>query len=159
MVQEMYVRSLSTRDIEDLFRDIQGELLLSRSAVSEMTEALGDEYEAFGLRDLSGFEVGYLFLDEVYESMRVLRGPNEEILVACGITAEERWILLHLLLGNKGSQLRDMVKRGLNIPLTIPSYGTPGLIRAIEEIWPRSLKQHCLVHKMRNNAPFFTMPS
>ena len=43
LVQEMYARGLSTRDIEDLFRDAQGERLLSRSAVSEMTEALWKE--------------------------------------------------------------------------------------------------------------------
>jgi len=156
LVQEMYVRGLSTRDIEDLFRDIQGESLLSRSAVSEMTEALWKEYEAFCQRDLSGFKVVYLFLDAVYESMRVLRGPNEGILVAWGITAEGRKVLLHLTLGNKESHeswlalLRDMVKRGLNIPLMITSDGAPGLIRAIEEVWPRSLRQRCLVHKMRN---------
>jgi transposase-like protein len=43
LVQEIYVRGLSARDIEDLFRDIQGESLLSLSAVSEMTEALWKE--------------------------------------------------------------------------------------------------------------------
>jgi transposase-like protein len=70
LVQEMYVRGLSTRDIEALFEDLQGAPLLSRSEVSEKTEALWKEYEAFGQRRLDGFEVEYLFLDAVYESMR-----------------------------------------------------------------------------------------
>src|SRR5512139_106015 len=47
LVQEMYVRGLSTRDIEALFEDIHGERLLSRSAVSDMTQALWKEYQAF----------------------------------------------------------------------------------------------------------------
>jgi putative transposase len=34
LVTEMYARGLSTRDTEDAFRDVTGELLVSRSAVS-----------------------------------------------------------------------------------------------------------------------------
>lgn len=47
LIQEMYVRGLSARDIEDLFRDAQGEAWLSWTAVSEMTKKLWKEYEAF----------------------------------------------------------------------------------------------------------------
>jgi putative transposase len=47
LVQEMYARGLWTRDIEDLFQDAQGQRFLSRSAVSEMTEALWKEYKLF----------------------------------------------------------------------------------------------------------------
>jgi putative transposase len=156
MVQEMYARGLSTRDIEDLFQDAHGKPLLSRTAVSEMTEALWEEYESFCQRDLSGFEVVYLFLDAVYESMRFYRGPKEGLLAAWGITRGGHRVLLHLTLGNKESyedwreMLRDMVKRGLKPPVTITSDGAPGLIGAIEQVWPKSLRQRCLVHRMRN---------
>ena len=156
LVQEMYARGLSTRDIEDLFQDAQGQPLLSRTAVSEMTEALWEEYESFCQRDLSGFEVVYLFLDAVYESMRLNRGPKEGLLAAWGITRDGHRVLLHLMLGNKESYehwrdlLRDMVKRGLKPPVTITSDGAPGLISAIEQVWSKSLRQRCLVHKMRN---------
>jgi putative transposase len=156
LVQEMYARGLSTRDIEDLFQDAQGQPLLSRTAVSEMTEALWEEYESFCQRDLSGFEVVYLFLDAVYESMRFYRGPKEGLLAAWGITRDGHRVLLHLMLGNKESyedwreMLRDMVKRGLKPPVTITSDGAPGLIGAIEQVWPKSLRQRCLVHRMRN---------
>ena len=44
---EMYERGLSTRDIEALFADKNGASLLSRTAVSEITERLWAEYEAF----------------------------------------------------------------------------------------------------------------
>ena len=40
LVVEMYARGLSARDIEDAFRDVTGELLISRSAVSEITGRL-----------------------------------------------------------------------------------------------------------------------
>src|SRR5204863_533283 len=52
---EMYARGLSTRDIEAVFADANGRSLLSRTAVSEITERLWAEYEAFASRDLSEF--------------------------------------------------------------------------------------------------------
>ena len=44
---EMVARGLSTRDIEGAFKEATGERLLSKSAVSEMTDVLWQEYEAF----------------------------------------------------------------------------------------------------------------
>ena len=41
---EVYARGLSTRDIEDAFTDEAGRRLLSRAAVSEITERLWAEY-------------------------------------------------------------------------------------------------------------------
>jgi hypothetical protein len=39
---------LSTRDVEDCFRDLStGEPLLSRTAVSEITDQLWEDYRAF----------------------------------------------------------------------------------------------------------------
>ena len=40
LVMEMYARGLSTRDIEDTLRDNAGELMISRTGVSQITEAL-----------------------------------------------------------------------------------------------------------------------
>jgi hypothetical protein len=37
-VTKMYARGLSTRDLEDAFRDAIGEMLISKSAVSEITD-------------------------------------------------------------------------------------------------------------------------
>ena len=43
-----------------------------------------------------------------------------------------------------------MRRRGLGDPLLVVCDGAPGLTRAIEECFPRSLRQRCLVHKLRN---------
>src|SRR5438094_7206937 len=47
---------------------------------------------------------------------------------------------------------RDMRRRGLPDPLLVISDGAPGIIRALEECFPRALRQRCLAHKMRNLA-------
>ena len=43
-----------------------------------------------------------------------------------------------------------MVRRGLRPPVSITSDGAPGLLRAITETWPKSLRLRCWVHRMRN---------
>jgi hypothetical protein len=47
---------------------------------------------------------------------------------------------------------QDMRGRGLGDPLLVVSDGGPGIIRAIEECFPRSARQRCLAHRMRNLA-------
>ena len=79
---EMYARGLSTRDIEIALEEATASRLLSRTAVSQITEVLWAEYEAFAERDLSSFEVEYLFLDAVYESLRQQGGGKEGNLCA-----------------------------------------------------------------------------
>lgn len=156
LVMEMYARGLSTRDIEETFTDEDGCCLISRSAVSEVTDALWEEYEAFTKRDLSVFDIAYLFLDAVYEPMRLFKNPKEGILCAWAILVTGEKVLLHMDLGNKESYqcwqsfLRNMVQRGLPVPLSITSDGAPGLLKALDEIWPLSLRIRCWAHKMRN---------
>ena len=153
---EMYTRGLSTRDIEDAFREVTGDLLLSRTAVSAITDQLWEDYQAFSERDLSCFKVEYLFLDGVYESLRRLAGLKEGVLVAWGICRDGQKVLLHMALGNKESYtawqdfIRNMQGRGLPAPILVATDGAPGLIRAVDEAWPNSLRQRCLAHKIRN---------
>ncbi len=45
---------------------------------------------------------------------------------------------------------QDLRRRGLPDPLLVVSDGAPGLIRAIEECFPRAARQRCLAHKLRN---------
>lgn len=154
---EMYARGLSTRDIEALFADADGRSLLSRTAVSEITEHLWAEYEAFASRDLAEFEVVYLFVDGIAERLH-LGQPREAVLAAWGTMADGKRALLHLAPGTKEDTasckefFQDMRRRGLPAPLLVASDGAPGVIRAIEECFPRSVRQRCLVHKLRNLA-------
>jgi putative transposase len=153
---EMYIRGLSTRDIEQALEEATGDRLLSRTAVSTISDRLWEDYEAFCERDLSDFEIEYLFLDGVYESLRREAGVKEGVLVAWAICRDKRKVLIHMALGNRESYsawldfIRDMARRGLQIPIMITTDGAPGLIRAVEETWTDSLRQRCLKHKMSN---------
>ena len=156
LVTEMYARGLSTRDVEDAFTDATGECLISRTAVSEVTDSLWREYEAFAERDLADFDVAYLFVDAVYESLRQQADCKEAVLVCWAICEDGRKVLLHLALGNKESYecwrefFQSMKKRHLRTPITITTDGAPGLLRAVSEAFPHSLRLRCWFHKMMN---------
>ncbi len=155
LAMEMYARGMSTRDVEDAFRDATGELLLSRTAVSEITDQLWEQYEEFTNRDLSDISVEYLFVDAIYESLRRW-GAKEAVLVAWGIDTEGRKHLLHLAVGNKESEdcwvefCRHMVARGLRQPTSITSDGASGLINAIKGVFSKSIRIRCWYHRLGN---------
>ena len=152
---EMYARGLSVRDIEAAFTDPSGRSVLSKSAASALTERLWQDYESFAGRELTEFKVVYLFVDGVAERLH-LGQPREAVLAAWAITESGHKVLLGLTPGTKEDTascrdfLRDMKARGLIDPLLVATDGAPGLIRAVEEVFSRSLRQRCLAHKVRN---------
>ena len=154
---EMLARGLSVRDIEDAFKDESGRLLLSRTAVSELGERLWADYQDFATRDLSEYDIAYLFVDGIAERIRPGQ-RREPVLAAWGFTAEGRKVLLSLMAGSKedaetvSAFFQDMRGRGLGDPLLVVSDGAPGIIKAIETCFPRSARQRCLAHRMRNLA-------
>jgi putative transposase len=155
LVTEMYARGLSTRDVEDAFRDSTGELLISKSAVSEITDRLWEDYQEFIARDLSEIDVEYLFVDAVFESLR-RHGAKEALLVAWCIASDGRKHLLHVAVGNKESQacwsefFRNLLARGMRLPTTITSDGAPGLVKSITVCFPASIRIRCWFHRLAN---------
>jgi len=153
---EMYARGLSTRDIEDALVDATGDMLLSRSSVSKVTDILYEEFESFQNRDLSIYQVEYLFLDGIYESLHKRFGMKQSVLCAWGITRDGEKVLLHIDLGLRESYddwlnfLRDMINRGLPTPTSITSDGAPGLMKAIDAVFPKSIRIRCWFHRMEN---------
>jgi putative transposase len=155
LVNEMYARGLSTHDVGDAFRDATGELLISESKVSQITDRLWEDYQGFIARDLSEIEAEYLFVDAVFESVRRHRA-KQALLVAWCIDSGGRKHLLHLAIGNKESEswwtefFRDLVNRGLRLPTTVTSDGAPGLVKAIGVCFPSSIRIRCWFHRLAN---------
>jgi transposase-like protein len=147
---------MSDRDVEDLWREAFGRQVLSKSAVSELSGALVPQFEEWRSRDLSPLSIVYLFLDGIFLAVRQGTDEKEGVLAAYGITREGKKVLLHLALGARESytdwlsMLQDMTNRGLKAPLLVIRDGRPGLKKAVAEMWPGILQQHCQVHKMRN---------
>jgi transposase-like protein len=156
LVRGMYVRGLSTQDVEDLYGERFEQSRLSKSTVSRITQKLNGDFEAWRKRDLSDLNVLYLFLDGQYHAARQGTDEKEGVLSAYAILEDGRPVLLHLDLGPRESYdawlsfLQDMVARGLKDPLLVILDGAAGLHKAVKRMWPRAFRQRCQVHKMRN---------
>jgi transposase-like protein len=155
LLVEMYAGGMSQRDIEEGLEKALGHFLLSQSTGSELTDTLRQEYEAFRTRDLSGYDIAYLFLDAVYEPLRRW-GSKLGVFCVWAICVDGRKVLLALSTANSESYescleaLRDLLKRGLQTPVTITTDGAAGLTKAIDAIWPKALRIRCWFHKMQN---------
>jgi putative transposase len=154
MVIGAFVRGLSMRDVESLCEQA-GLGKLSKSTASRICSELRERFGAFKRRDLYDVQLAALFLDAVFLSVRP-DGPKEGVLVAWGFTAEGERVLLSVMLGMRESHEdwlelgRDLIARGLGAPMLIVADGAPGLIKAVEQCWPASDRQHCAVHRVRN---------
>jgi putative transposase len=154
MVIGAFVRGLSMRDVESLC-DQAGLGRLSKSTAARICTELRERFAAFGRRDLYDIHLASLFLDATFLAVRP-NGPKEGVLVAWGFTTDGERVLLAVMLGMRESHedwlalARDLIARGLGAPMLIVADGAPGLIKAIEQCWPASDRQHCAVHRVRN---------
>jgi transposase-like protein len=149
-----YVRGLSDRDIESLAREA-GLGSISRTAVSTVCKELRDRYRAFRAKSLGEVRLLSLMLDAIFLPVRP-DGPKEGVLVAWGFTTDGDRVLLDVCLGQRErtedwTELgRGLTRRGLRSPLLVVTDGAPGLIRAVDELWPDADRQRCTVHRLRN---------
>ncbi|NOT54283.1 MAG: hypothetical protein HOP18_06725 [Deltaproteobacteria bacterium] len=129
--------------------------MLSQSTVSELTETLQEEYEAWRVRDLSHEPVASLFIDTVYEPLRRW-GQKTGVLWGGAIGEDGRKVFLSLSTTNSESYasclevVRGLAKRGMQVPVTITTDGATGLTKAIDAMWPQSVRMRWWFHKMRN---------
>jgi putative transposase len=154
LVVGAFVRGLSMRDVEALCEEA-GLGKVSKSTASRVCRELSERFAAFCRRDLSGIRLVALFCDAIYLPVRPA-GAKEGVLCAWGITAEGGRALLAVSLGMRESEEdwtalgRDLTARGLPSPLLVVADGAPGLIAAVEQLWPRADRQRCTVHRLRN---------
>jgi putative transposase len=156
LVIASFVRGLSVRDVEATLAEALGDqAAVSKSTVSAICGAIKEEYEAWARRRLDDVTLDYLFLDASFFRMHP-GSPAEPVLAAWGITTDGKPAFIGLAPGTGESfdawqdfpaGLRD---RGLASPLLVISDGAAGLIGAIEQVYPKALRQRCLVHRARN---------
>ena len=152
-----FVRGLSVRDIEATLAEALGsEATLSKSTVTRICEAIKDEFEAWGARDLAGVDLDYLYLDGSHFKFHA-GSPAEPVLAAWGITTDGQPQFVGLAPGAAESPTTPGTTsspiwspEGWRAPLLVISDGAPGLIGAAETVFPHSLRQRCLIHRARN---------
>src|SRR6516225_1708076 len=153
LVIASFVRGLSVRDVEATLADALGDqAAISKSTVAQVCQAIKTEYDIWARRPLGTVVLDYLFLDASFFRMHP-GSPAEPVLAAWGITTSGKPAFIGLAPGTGESFdawkdfLADLRDRGLASPLLVISDGAAGLIGAIEQIYPKALRQRCLVHR------------
>jgi putative transposase len=158
LVIASFVRGLSVRDVEAALAEALGDqAAISKSTVSAICAQIKDEYQRWAVRRLDDVMLDYLFLDASFFKMHP-GSPAEPVLAAWGITTGGKPCFVGLAPGSGESAdawkffLDDLRDRGLASPLLVISDGAPGLIGAIEQAFPKALRQRCLIHRSRKDS-------
>ena len=156
VVQEAYVRGISTRKVDDLVKAL-GMTGISKSQVSRLCEELDEEVERFRNRPLEG-SYPYVWIDATYVKARQDgRVVSVAVVIAVGVKGEtgEREVLgLDVGPSEDGAFwsafLRSLLARGLSGVRLVTSDAHRGLKSAIEKTLTGASWQRCRVHFMRN---------
>jgi len=155
----LFLAGVSTRRVGEVVKPFLGRTY-SASFVSGLTKQLDPQVRAFHQRPLED-AYRYLFLDGiVLKGRRALGAKKRLILVAYGIRADGRRELIGFLVERNESQeawqrlLQDLYQRGLlgQALRLIITDGGKGLHAALDMVYPRTPRQRCWVHKLRNVA-------
>ena len=149
----MEAGGMAQRDIESAVEQARGSCVVSQSAGSALTDRLTPASDALRTRALSGDDSAYLCMATVYEPRRRW-GSKTGLWWVWGLCVDGRQGLLSLSTAHRASAasglegLLALVQRGLQTPVTITTDGAPGLLKAVEAMWPRSLRMRCGFHKL-----------
>ena len=142
VVQEAFVQGVSTRKMEKLAHSL-GIENLSRSQVSEMTKGLNEQVNEFRNRPLSNTVYPVLWVDALYEKVRVDgRIVSMAVLIVCGVDENgHRGIIAVEPMAEEskssyGVLFQNLKDRGLSTPRLIIYDAHSGLVSAIRASFP-----------------------
>ncbi len=153
-VAEMYVKGVSTRDVEAVLAEF-GLESLSSTQVSRAAKLLDTELDAWRTRPLGEFR--HLFIDARYEKEReggVVR--DVAIFAAIGVDADGARRVLGVSADPSEAEIHwrtfldSLVARGLRGVATITSDDHAGLGAARKAVFPGALWQRCQFHLAQN---------
>jgi putative transposase len=155
IVLSLYAKGLTTGEISAHFHDIYG-ASVSRETISRITDAVVAEMEEWRNRPLDGVYVA-VFIDAIVVKVREGQVANRPVYAAIGVTVDGRKDVLGLWMGTGGegakfwmSVLVDLKNRGVRDVFFLVCDGLKGLPEVVENVWPRTIVQTCILHLIRN---------
>ena len=152
-----YLAGVNTRKIKLALRPLFKGTAMSKSAVSRGVKRLGEHFDAWRSRDLSGEHYVMLIADAmrlpVRLARRVVKVPVQAVL---GVREDGEKELLELRIAPSESLrawhgvMEGLASRGLASPVVVVIDGNKGLIGAVRRVWPEAMLQRCTKHKFEN---------
>ena len=157
VIQEAYVRGISTRKVDDLMAALGG-CSISRSEVSRICALLDEELAEFRDRPLDE-PYPYVWFDATYEKVREGgRIVSQAAVVAVGVRDTGEKSVLGLAVGASETEAfwlefcHSLSRRGLSGVQLVISDAHEGLRSALAQVFTGATWQRCKVHFLRNVA-------
>ena len=152
---QMFVSVVSTHKVGEVAQTLTG-AAPSASAVSRLNQTLTEQFEAWREHPLLA-HYRIVYLDGIHFTVR--HGDKTDatmILTALGVDLEGSREVLAFRASAEESKdgwsalLQELRTRGMIQIDLIVTDGHEGLLAAVADLFPTSLRQRCLVHKQRN---------
>ena len=153
---EMWLNGVSTRKVWEITEALSS-ITFSKSTVSELCKALDEHIAAWKTRDLTAYAYPYLFVDAIYEDIRVGgRVTSEGMLIVSAIRDDGKREILDVAVADTESAasysdiFSSLRERGLDGVILVTSDAHSGLKSAIKRYFHGASWQRCQVHFMRD---------
>ena len=155
----MYAKGMSTTDIGDHIRDIDG-IEVSESTVSRITDKVLPEAREWQQRPLESI-YAVMFMDAIHYHVRS-EGQivKKAVYIAIGIDLSGRKDVLGMWVGENESAkywatvLNSLRNRGVEDVFIACTDNLTGFDKAIEAVFPRTDIQNCIIHQLRNSSKY-----
>lgn len=155
LILKLYAKGMSTRDINDVIREIYGKDL-SPQAVTNITQEIEVERTAWEKRPLKKKYIA-VFIDALFAKIRRDTVAADAVYTAAAIDENGNRDILGQYVGTsesatfwKETVLADLKQRGVEEVLIFIFDGLTGLVPAVNEIFPKTLTQLCIIHQVRS---------
>lgn len=157
----LYAKGNSIRDIKDILVGIYG-TKINEEFISEATSMVNEEVKMWKQRPLKEM-YPIIYMDCLYTSVRE-KGQCEKkaIYVALGVDIKGEKDILGFWEGNTESSsfwygiLEELKERGVKDILFLCTDGVSGFKEILEQSYPKTIHQRCIVHIVRNMTPCVT---
>ncbi|MCM3885206.1 IS256 family transposase [Frankia sp. R82] len=156
LVLSLSAKGLTTGEISAHLAEVYG-AQVSKQTISTITEKVMDGMIEWQNRPLDSV-YPVVFLDAINVKIRDGKVANRPVYVALAVTAEGTRDILGLWVGDGGEGAKfwlqvctELRNRGVEDVLMAVCDGLKGLPDAIEQVWPRTVVQTCVIHLLRNS--------
>jgi len=154
----LYAKGNSIRDIKDILVGIYG-TKINEEFISEATSMVNEEVKVWKERPLKEI-YPIIYMDCLYTSVRENgRSEKKAVYVALGIDITGKKDVLGFWEGNSESSsfwygiLEELKQRGVKDILFLCTDGVSGFKEILEQAYPKTIHQRCIVHIVRSMTP------
>lgn len=159
LIPWLYLKGLSTGDFSEALAALLGKDApgLSATTITRLKESWHQDFEVWNRRRLEDKRYVYIWADGIHFNIRLGEDERMCILVIMGAREDGTKELIAISDGYRESTmswkkiLLDLRDRGFNCdPELATGDGALGFWAALEEVFPRTRRQRCWVHKTAN---------